>query len=163
MQANKKELFHVSGDQHNGAAQGATGMNLNNSALCHPVVYYPKKGIFLTLDVFDMPGTPRYVVVRCPVCQARNPNAEGMDLTIKEDQKEMSIDAKALPKIDGFTTSELVQGLGLQHPDELRGRISIEPFGCTWEAEPELRRSFGFSCCEWNVAIKNNIMVDVPR
>ena len=163
MQANKKELFHVSGDQHNGGMRGGTTANLNNSALCHPVVFYPKKEIFLTLDVFSLPGAPMYVVIRCPICQARNPNSEGMDLTIKEDQKDIHLDHKSIPSFPGFTTSELVEGLGLQNQDELRGRISIEPFGCTWEAEPELRRGFGFSCCEWNVAIKNNIVVDVPR
>jgi len=163
MQAKQKELFHVSGDQHNGGMKGGATANLNNSALCHPVVFYQRMGIFLTLDVFALPGTPMYVVVRCPVCQARNPNSEGMDLTIKEDQKAINLDHKAMPKFPGFSTSELVDGLGLQHPDELRGRISIEPFGCTWEAEPELRREFGFSCCEWNVVIENNIMRDIPR
>jgi hypothetical protein len=161
MQANnKKELFHVSGDQHGGMT-GSTGMNLNNSALCHPVVYYPKMGIFLTLDVFALPGTPMYVVVRCPLCQARNPDSEGMDLTIKEDQKEIELDIKAMPKFPEHSTSELVQGLGLQNQDELRGLISVEPFKCTWEESPELKREFGFSRCGWSVAIKNNIVVDI--
>ena len=141
--------------------QGASGVNLNNSALCNPVVYYPKMGIFLTLDVFALPGTPMYVVVRCPLCQARNPDSEGMDLTIKEDQKSISLDHRGIPKFPGFTTPELVSGLGLQNQDELRGRLSVEPFKCTWEESPDLRREFGFSRCGWSVAIDNNIVKDV--
>ena len=41
------------------------------------------------------------------------------------------------------------------------GRLSVEPFGCTWETEPELRRAFGLATCPWRVAIQNNIAKDV--
>jgi hypothetical protein len=157
----KKDFFHVSGDQHQ--QRGNSGVNLNQSALCHPVVFYPKMGIFLTLDVFALPGTPMYVVVRCPICQARNPDSEGMDLTIKEDQKDISLDINAIPKIPGFTTQELLQGLDLQSSSDLRGVLSVEKFGCTWEESPELKRGFGLSCCPWNVVIENNVLRDVPR
>jgi hypothetical protein len=161
MQTNsKKDFFHVSGDKHQ---EVSSGINLNQSALCHPVVWYPRMGEFLTLDAFAMPGTPLYLVVRCPFCQSRNPDSEGMDLTIKADQKGISLDHKAMPKFPGFETSEVARGLGLQSADDLRGVLSVDEFGCTWEEEPELKRDFGFSCCQWNVVIENNVARDVPR
>ena len=162
MQANpKKEFFHVSGDQHSGVT---SGVNLNQSALCHPVVYYPRMGEFLTLDVFALPGVPMYVVVRCPVCLAKHPYKEPPnDLTIKADQKDIELDHKALPKFTGFELSDVVRGLGLPNLDALRGRITIEEFGCTWEEEEDLKRDFGLSCCPWNVTVVNNIVKDVTR
>lgn len=159
MQA-KKEIFQVSGDQNQGVS---AGQNLCNNALCKPVVLYKSKAmgdLFLTLDVFAIPGTPLYAVVRCPMCQAKNPDSKGMDLTIKSDRKAIDLDPKALPSYPGYTTAQVVQALGLQSKDELRGRISIEPFGCTWEEEPDLQRDFGFSCCNWKVSISNNIAKD---
>lgn len=161
MQTNpKNEFFHVSGDRHQGVT---SGVNLNQSALCHPVVYYPAMREFLTLDVFALPSVPMYVVVRCPVCLVKHPHKEPPnDLTIKADQKSIELDANALPKFPGFSTVEVAQGLGLGLGD-IRGRITIEPFGCVWEEEEDLKRDFGLSCCPWNVRIVNNVMTDVVR
>ncbi len=162
MQAkSKKELFQLSGDKSQGITAGS---NLTNSALCHPVVLYRGRGMerLLTIDVFALPGEPMYAIVYCPLCQTRDPeNKHNRSLTIKEANKKIDVDPKAFPRIPGFTTEELVRELGLQHRDELLGRISIEPFGCTWEEEPELKRDFGMSCCTWKVAINNNIARDV--
>ena len=162
MQANsKKEFFHVSGDRQQGVT---SGFNLNQSALCHPVVWYPRMGEFLTLDVFSVPGAPLYAVIRCPVCLAKNPRKEPPnDLTIKADQKDIDLDLKALPRFPGFDLQEVVQGLGLQSLNDIRGRISISEFGCVWEEEEDLKRDFGLSCCPWNVVIENNVMRDVQR
>jgi hypothetical protein len=161
MQAISKEIFQVSGDQ---PGQGASGMNLNQNALCNPVVLYRSRtqgDLFLTLDVFEMPGAPMYIVTRCPVCQARNPDSKGMDLTIKADQKAIDLNPRALPDFSrfGYSIHDITIALAV-HRDDIRGRLSIEPFKCTWEAEPELQRDFGFSRCEWHVSIKNNIMRD---
>ncbi len=159
MQA-KKEIFQVSGDQSQGVV---AGLNLTNSALCKPVVLYKGRGMerILTLDVFALPGTPMYVVLYCPLCQIRDPeNKYNRSLTIKETNKKIDLDPKAMPKIPGFSTQELIHDLGLQNQDELRGRISIEPFKCTWEEDPELKRGFGLSCCDWKVSITNNIAKD---
>jgi hypothetical protein len=162
MQANsKKEVFQLNGDESQGVSSGA---NLTNSALCKPVVLYRGRGMerLLTLDVFALPGVPMYAVIYCPLCQTRDPeNKLNRSLTIKADNKKIDLDHKAIPRIPGFTTEELVRELGLQNQDELRGRISIEPFGCTWEEDPELKREFGFSCCNWKIAIDNNVARDV--
>lgn len=162
MQANtKKEIFQLHGDQSQGVSSGA---NLTNSAICHPIVLYRGRGMerFLTLDVFAAPGAPMYAVIYCPLCQARDPeNRFNRSLTIKGENKKIDLDIRAIPTFKGFTTPELVNDLGLQNKDELRGRISIEPFGCTWEEDPELRRGFGFSCCNWKIEINNNIARDV--
>ncbi len=160
MQA-KKEIFQIAGDQSQGIS---AGVNLTNSALCKPVVFYRGRGIerFLSLDVYALPGTPMYVVIYCPLCEIRDPgNKLNRSLTIKEDNKKIDLDPKALPKIPGWSTKDLVSYLELQNQDELRGRISIEPFGCTWEEDPTLKRAgFGLSCCDWKVSITNNIAKD---
>ena len=160
MQA-RKEIFQISGDQSQGIMSGA---NLTNSALCKPVVLYKGRGmeLILTLDVFALPGTPMYVVLYCPLCQIRDPeNKYNRSLTIKETNKKIDLDPEVMPKIPGFSTQELVHDLGLQNQDELRGRISIEPFGCTWEEDPTLKRAgFGLSCCDWKISITNNIAKD---
>lgn len=159
MQA-KKEIFQVSGDQSTGVSSSA---NLINNTLCKPVVLYRSRemgDLFLTIDVFALPGTPMYAVIRCPICQARNPDSKGMDLTIKEDKKSIDLDHKAIPRYPGYTTAEIVNALGLQSVDELRGRISIEPFKCTWEETPDLKRDFGLSRCPWSISITNNIAKD---
>lgn len=173
MQANsKKDLFQLSGDDPN-QQKSMSGTNLNDSALCKPVVYYKstKNNMerFLTLDIHALPGAPMYAVIYCPLCQSRDPeNKRNMSLTIKADNKAMDLDPKAFPRIPGFTTPDLVRQLGLQHKDEIRGRISIEPFKCTWEENPdENRGATGVvgglisACCDWAVAIDNNIARDV--
>lgn len=39
------------------------------------------------------------------------------------------------------------------------GKLSVEPFKCTWELE-EARREFGVGLCNWSVGIKDNVAYD---
>ncbi len=45
--------------------------------------------------------------------------------------------------------------------DFSNGKLSIEPFKCTWELDPEGRRmEFGLGLCNWQVGIKDNVARD---
>jgi hypothetical protein len=170
MQPKKKELFQIAGDPHAGGAM--SGVNLNKNATCNPVVLYKSKAmgdIWLTLDVYAMPGMEAYAIIYCPQCQTRDPeNKRNMSLTIKQSNKKIELDTKAVPKFPGYNIQEVAQGLGLQSIDEMRGVISIEPFGCTWEESAEQNKgATGIvgglisGCCDWQVVIENNIARDV--
>lgn len=155
----KRDVWQIAGD---GRSKGVSQMNLANAATLNPVVYYKGRGMerFLTLDVYQLPNTPMYVLLYCPLCQARNPNIPPKGLTIKEDQKKIHLDPNAFPKFPGITNQELVSHLGLDSLNDLRGLISIETFECTFEEDPTLTRGFGFSGCGWKISIDNNIAKD---
>jgi hypothetical protein len=150
----KNELFEIRGDAQRGVT---SGVNFTGVA-AKPVVLYRDK--LLTLDVYALPGQPMYVILYCPLCEVnRPPDApQNQSLRISEDNKKIDFDPMATPKIPGFTSQELAQYLGRE---EVRGRISIEPFRCTWEEKSDLRRGFGLGVCTWNVVIENNIARDV--
>lgn len=170
MQPKKRDVWEISGDQHRGTL---SGVNLTNTALCKPVVFYRSARHnmerFLTLDVYKVGNEPLHVVLYCPLCQARDPdNERNMSLRIMETNKAIDLDPKALPKFPGISNEELVRHLGLGGLHDLRGRISIEPFGCTWEEEKGENKGGSMisgglitSCCNWRVAIDNNIARDV--
>ena len=119
----------------------------------HPVVLYRTKDgndFFLTVDIHALPGQPITAYIYCPLCNNH--------LTVKQTNKAIDYDPAASVKIPGYATEEILAGLGI---DSLGGRLSIEPFRCSWEEKPELRRSFGFGVCGWSVAIDNNVARNV--
>jgi hypothetical protein len=130
----------------------AVGEHALNDADGHPVVLYKGKerDFFLTCDVHALPGQPLTVYTYCPLC--------GNHLTIKQTNKAIDYDPRATVKIPGYDTSWILAELGVSG---LGGRISIEPFRCSWEEKPDLRRSFGFGVCNWSVAIDNNVARNV--
>jgi hypothetical protein len=85
------------------------------------VVVY--KDTFLTLDVYAIPGEPLKVHLVCPGCQKL--------LTVRGDRKAIDFAPHALnpmrQRIAVAGARELVEIASI-------GRISIEPFQCTWEA-----------------------------
>lgn len=137
----------------------SSGVDFRKSAAGHPIVHYDGKHGrgFLVLDVYKLIGAPMYVHLVCPACSNRGHEQEA-SLRIGEENKKMSYEPDGVPKFAGFNLDEVVRGMG--QPSH-GGLISIEPFRCTWEIEPTLRRDFGFSVCEWSVAIDNNIARDV--
>lgn len=45
--------------------------------------------------------------------------------------------------------------------DRVKNVLSVEPFRCTWETDPEGRRmEFGLGMCGWSVGISNNVARD---
>jgi hypothetical protein len=146
----KKDAADPSGTGQRGLAPG---VDLSKSAVGHPVILYrTKEGkeFFLTADVYAIPGEPMAVHVYCPLCSNH--------LTIRQDNKAIDYDRHATVKIPGYRTEEILAGLGL--PD-LGGRLSVEPFRCSWETVPDLRREFGFGVCTWSVVIDNNLARNV--
>jgi len=149
----QKEIFEVKSDVPDPTGSGMRGMtsgiDLSKSAIGHPVIHYKAKDgseHLLTADVYALPGEPMKVYILCPECKNH--------LTIRQDNKAIDYDRNVVPRIPGFTTEELFAQLNIS---DLGGRISIEPFRCTWEEKPDLRRSYGFGVCGWGVSITNNV------
>lgn len=161
----RKEVFQIAGDQPDPVGTGLKGVsggyNLGVNAVARPIVLWRDR--ILTIDLYALPNTPMYGIIYCPIC-AEIAVAQGREVpSLKIDQSNKKIDFEpgVVPKIPGFSTDELVKYLGAESSEAIAGRISIEPFGCTWEAEPTLRRQFGFGVCNWKVAIDNNIARDL--
>ncbi len=131
----------------------ASGVNLNETAFAHPVIFYGGRhspARFIRADLFKMDGAPDYLVLYCPVCQ----NA----LRITEDNKRIEYDPEVKPRFGSVREEDIL--VGLSTPD-LGGLLSVERFRCAWEVQPDLRRSFGFAICPWQVVIDNNVARDV--
>ena len=166
----KRDVWEIQGDRNRGSL---SGVNMANTAICKPVVYYNSgrhnMERFLTLDVYKVGDAPLHVIIYCPLCQTRDPNNDrNMSLRICETNKAIDLDVPAMPKFPGISNQELVQHLGLGGLHDLRGRISIEPFGCTWEEDEESNKGgtgivggLISACCNWRVVIENNIARDV--
>jgi hypothetical protein len=127
----------------------SSGVDFSKTAKGHPIVFYRAQDgteFFLTADVYALPGEPMAVHIYCPLCANH--------LIIRQDNKAIDYDPDARVVIPGFRSEEIIAGLGVA---DLGGRLSVEPFRCTWEEKPELRRSYGFGVCGWSVSIQNNV------
>jgi hypothetical protein len=156
-----KDVFHVAGDAPDPDGTGlrgvAPGYDMTRAAIGHPKLLYRAGGqeLVLEADVHAMAGQPRYIHIICPRCFARG---RTQMLTIREDRKQLAYDHLAdVPTFPGWSRDQMLHAF----PDGLGGLLSVEPFGCTWEEEPELERGLGFSLCGWRVAIDNNVVRDV--
>lgn len=159
MNNQSQEFFSVKDDSRPMTDPSGTGLigrangHEFNDADGHPIVVWKAKDgqtFFLTLDVHEIPGQPLTVYVYCPLCKNH--------LTIRQGNKAIDYDRNVQPKLPGYDTVEVLKGLGVA---SLGGRISIEPFRCSWEEKPDLRRSYGFGVCGWSVAIDNNVARNV--
>jgi hypothetical protein len=151
-QAPKKEIFEVksSKDPVSGVVGTSMGYDLSANA-CKTVLHYKGRGgeYFLTADVYKLEGTPLHLLLFCPLCKNT--------LRISQDNKAIDFDPERTPNFKGFRPEEILASIDAA---SLGGSLSVEPFGCTWEAEPELRRQH-FAVCPWKVAIENNEVRDV--
>ena len=161
----RKEAFQIAGDQLDPAGTGlrgkTAGYNLGANVAARPIVLWRDR--LLTVDLYSMPGAPMYAIIYCPICAdaAVSQGREVPSLKIDQRNKKIEFEPGVPPKIPGFSTSELVKYLGAQSAEDIAGRLSIETFGCSWEAEPTLRRQFGLGVCNWRVTIDNNVARDV--
>lgn len=129
----------------------SAGINFEKTAKKIVLHYAPRRSaheFLLTADLYDL-ETPRYLLVYCPIC--RN------TLRISEDNKRFEWIPDGRPVFRGYREEEVLATLGIV---SLGGLLSVEEFGCTWELEPDLRRSFGLATCPWRVAIDKNIVRD---
>jgi hypothetical protein len=91
----QKEFFSVKHDALDPLGTGmrgkASGVDFTKSAHGHPVIYYKSKDgtkeMFLTADVYAIPGEPMTVHIYCPYC--------GHNLSIRQDNKAIDYDPKA--------------------------------------------------------------------
>ena len=135
----ERELVHIAGDAPDPTGKGPNGSQttyrLNRAAIAHPLVAY--KDYVLETDVYAHPGEPMVVHLICPRCHHA--------LTIPETKKAIDLELGAGP--NG------------------QGKLSIEPFECTWEM-PEAGEhtaglvTAGTTLCRWKAGISNNIAKD---
>lgn len=128
----------------------SAGYNFERAAKKIALHYRSKAGreFFLTADFYDL-ERPHYFLIYCPICQ----NA----LRVSEDNKQLDFDPEGSPKFAGYRNEDILANLELA---SMGGLLSVESFGCSWELEPGLRRSFGFAVCPWRVVIDKNVIRD---
>lgn len=141
-----------------------SGPSMTQSAWRKPVILWRDK--LLTVDCYWQPNTPLWLHLFCPLCEMRQgPNLQDA-LKVAQDKKHFELEPDTMPhavaKKLGMSFEQMAQSLGLNHVNQLMGRLNVtEPIKCTWETEPELRRSHGLAVCNWRVVIENNIARDV--
>lgn len=141
------------------------GHDLVKSALGHPIVIWiPAAGTIrlLEIDVFTPPGAPSYLLIKCPYCNhdVDKSEKEGTQLRIMEGAKAWEYDPlRAPPMYPGWSEQDVMEALVERGIDIKRGgTLSVEPFSCTWEETPDLRRGFGLQRCPWqNIKIDKNV------
>lgn len=143
-------------DPEGGSARGvAPGYQLTKAAQGHPLLHYrlsTGQEIILEADVYDVPD--RYIYLLCPACLARG--RQNM-LRIREGNKAFSYDPTApVPVFPGWTMEQMKHAF----KDGAGGVLSVEPFECTWEEEPDLSRGMGLEKCGWRVSIEKNVVRD---
>jgi hypothetical protein len=170
LQNNSKEVFQIAGDAPDPvgvdpSARGvAMGHNFTQAAFGKPIVLAQvgDKPVLLTIDLYTLPGEPKYAHVICPVCLAAG---RRQALRIVEGHKAIGFSLEQPPTWPGWNRRDMqraiAETMGITELDKLPahwgGRLSIEPFSCTWETEPEPGREYSFSRCPWAVAIDNNV------
>ncbi len=110
------------------------------------------RDLFMTLDVYALPGEPVRVHLICPRCRKAS--------SISGDRKAIDFDPGATNpiarRLQDTGTAEIAAAA--------RGRISIEPFECTWELGGDTHAHgavhTGASMCRMRLAIDDNIAKD---
>lgn len=158
-----KEVFHVAGDQPDPTGMsnvhGATASyQLDRNVLGRPWIHVRPKGgngeeIFLVADVYALEGAPLTIQLYCPLCMAAHGGAKN-GLTIRADRKAVSYDPQGVPPpFPGWEAAQVAHAF----PQGVGGRLSVASFACTWEATPELLRTFGLARCTFAGQIVDNV------
>lgn len=160
-----KELFHVAGDVPDpagGDLRGVSpGYDFERGRYGRPFVLWQfgDHEVVLELDVYHVEGEPMQMIVICPMCIAAGRDNQG--LTIRQDAKPFLYERDVEPPVwPGWSRERMraeYQRVTGSKSVGYGGRLSVEPFACTWEATPELQRDFGLARCPWRVAIDNNV------
>jgi len=147
----KRTLMHLAGDEEEGL-QSKLNLDTGKSLVA---VWYPRHELLLELDVFLVPGAPPTVHAICPRCRHH--------LTISGLRKKIAWD----PHAENPMRREIASRLPPHHQARaLRGKISIEPFECTWELNTDQAVSSDSTIgkgnlCRWRGAIDDNVVKEV--
>lgn len=127
-------------------------LSLDHAKIEVKVRYRGRHGFhILTVDVTPAtPTSPLEVLLLCPRCQQQ--------LRIASDRKAIEFLPNVPVKIV-LDSEEVIDG---DASDLVSlGQLSIEPFECTWELNPQGRRmEFGLGLCKWKVGIDKNVAKD---
>lgn len=164
--SNLKDVFHVAGDAPDPTGTGlrgvAPGYRLTQSAIGHPMLHWAMPGgkeLILEADVYALPDQPPHIYMLCPVCLLHGHQNQ---LSIRGDQKKFDYTppdeaGDRMPTFPGWTREQMRHAF----PNGLGGILSCDPFRCTFESVPELRRGFGLGQCTFSVVIDNNVVRNV--
>ena len=139
----KRDVVQLAGDAHNGLTS-TTNLDSNKHEV---VVVY--KDTFLTVDVYTVPGEPPEIHLICPRCHKAS--------RISGANKQIVFDAAAdnpmRRKIAVAGARDLLSICYL-------GRLSVEPFECTWEIGGDAHAKGGVhtgaTLCRQRLAIEDN-------
>lgn len=130
-----------------------------DSGKCEVVVVYRGNrasgawGMFMTLDVYAVPGEPLVVHLICPRCHK--------PCTVDGSRKQIDFDPRAVNPLAGQIRAAKDPALALIAD---LGRISIAPFECTWELgdDKHVRGGVhtGVSLCRMRLGISDNRALD---
>jgi len=149
----KRRVVQIAGDDPTGIT-GARGMH-STTYLEHGkhevIVTY--RDMFLTVDVYLLPGQPPEIHLICPRCHHAS--------RISGDQKAIDFDPAAV-------NPQWLEAARANHRDLAAvagiGRLSVEPFECTWEIGADAHVSGGVhtgaSLCRLRLAIEDNCARD---
>jgi len=162
-QRTSKEVFQVAGDSPDPTGTGARGLStsydLTRTAAGHPVLVWRApngQDMLLTADVYAIPGAPMYIHILCPMCAI---NGHQHALLFDQSQKGMTYERMTPPPpFRDWSSDDIQNALAGGIDIKSGGRLSVEPFACTWEETGELERGFGLGRCTWKVFIDNNVV-----
>lgn len=143
----KKKLVHMAGDQDTGTL---TTMRLDANKL-EVLVFYRSRDLWMTVDVYKVPGEPVNLHFLCPKCE----NA----LSIPGHKKDIDFDGSAVNPLLTTILASPPPDWDLADVQWLRavgarGEVSCERFQCTWELPGT------HELCRWKAVFDKNICKD---
>lgn len=147
----KRTVVQLAGDAPNPTGMtshvGAQSVTSLTTGKQEVIVVY--RGMFLTVDVYAVPGAPLTVHLLCPRCRKH--------ATVRGEHKRIEFEPAAA---NPMRTEILAAGDPALAQLAERGRISIEAFECPWEigADKHVQGGVhtGVSLCRLRIAIDQN-------
>lgn len=162
MEHSGKEIFDVERDVRDPGGThlrgDAPGYQLDQTARGRPILFWRMpdgQEIIERVEVYQVPGEPMEVHLKCLLCFAAGQTNNGLRIT--QGHKEVSYDPygvmKRLP--EGWSREDLARNF----PHGTGGLLSVSEFQCAWEISTEFRGAFpGMAVCPWRVVIEDNII-----
>lgn len=143
----RRKLVQVAGDMDTGVL-ASTRLD---SGKAEVLVYYRARDLWMTVDVYAVPGEKPRLHFLCPRCE----NA----LQIPGHKKDIDWDPLAAnPLLSTILASPPAdwdrEDVAYLRARGARGRLSVEPFQCTWELPNS------HELCRWRAAFDKNVAKD---